>query len=81
MACDGGEESDPWEATPQILQDLKDLLLTAWYQIPQLTVRGLLKSIGPHIHTYIQYIHTHTVHTQVRGCYACITTVAHLNFA
>lgn len=30
-------------------------------------------------YTYIQYIHT--VHTQVRGCYACITTVAHLNFA
>ena len=32
------------EAPPRNLQDLKDLLLTAWCQIPQQTFRGLVES-------------------------------------
>ncbi|KAK3556871.1 hypothetical protein QTP70_022374 [Hemibagrus guttatus] len=34
------------EAPPRNLQDLKDLLLTYWCQIPQLTLRDLVKSIS-----------------------------------
>ncbi|XP_062292370.1 uncharacterized protein LOC133996801 [Scomber scombrus] len=33
------------EATPRNLQDLKDLLLTSWCQIPQHTFRGLVESM------------------------------------
>ena len=33
------------EAPPHSLQDLKDLLLTSWCQIPQTTFRGLVESI------------------------------------
>merc|ERR1711980_5436 len=33
------------EAPPHNLQDLKDLLLTSWCQIPQHTFRGLVESM------------------------------------
>ena len=33
------------EAPPHNLQDLKDLLLTSWCQIPQRTFRGLVESM------------------------------------
>ncbi len=33
------------EAPPRNLQDLKDLLLTSWYQTPQHTFRGLVESM------------------------------------
>ena len=35
------------EAPPHNLQDIKDLLLTSWCQIPQHTFRGLVESM-PH---------------------------------
>jgi len=34
------------EAPPRNLQDLKDLLLTSWCQIPQHTFRGLVECFG-----------------------------------
>ena len=37
------------EAPPRNLQDLKDLLLTAWCQIPQQTFRGLGESMPPRV--------------------------------
>jgi len=42
-------------APPHILQDLKDLLLTSWCQIPQDTFGGLVESIPLQVGAVLQH--------------------------